>query len=98
MIFYIRELVIAGGCKNTIRLQFWYICFINIDQTCKMFIKFRLFSFFLNSDYDTVSSRSGSHRYRTKELNVDNVRRYQIPMPPLAEQEEIARRLDVCSG
>jgi len=49
---------------------------------------------FLNSRFGLMQAGQGAIGIGLKNLNVDNVRRYIIPLPPLAEQKQIAKKLD----
>lgn len=49
---------------------------------------------FLNSHYGIRQAHGGILGSGIQNLNVENVRKYQIPLPPLAEQQEIVRRVE----
>jgi type I restriction enzyme S subunit len=49
---------------------------------------------FLNSYYGLTQAKAGAIGSGLKNLNVNNVRRYRIPLPPLAEQQRIVNKLD----
>ena len=49
---------------------------------------------FLNSPYGITQARGGILGSGIQNLNVENVRHYRIPLPPIAEQQEISRRID----
>ncbi|GAA69182.1 restriction endonuclease subunit S [Pseudoalteromonas sp. BSi20429] len=49
---------------------------------------------FLNSHFGVMQASQGAIGVGLKNLNVDNVRRYKIPLPPLPEQKRIVEKLD----
>ncbi len=49
---------------------------------------------FLNSRFGVMQASQGAIGIGLKNLNVDNVRRYKIPLPPIAEQKRIVEKLD----
>ncbi|GGW86169.1 restriction endonuclease subunit S [Salegentibacter mishustinae] len=49
---------------------------------------------YLNSYYGRTQAHTGAIGSGLKNLNVNNVRKYRIPLPPLAEQERIVAKLD----
>lgn len=48
---------------------------------------------FLNSPYGVIQAHGGILGSGIQNLNVENVRHYRIPLPSLAEQKEIVRRI-----
>ena len=53
---------------------------------------------FLNSHYGLTQANVGAIGSGLKNLNVNNVRKYKIPLPPLAEQQRIVAKLDDLFG
>ena len=53
---------------------------------------------FLNSYYGLTQANIGAIGSGLKNLNVNNVRRFRIPLPPLAEQQRIVTKLDILFG
>ena len=49
---------------------------------------------FLNSEYGLLQAYGGILGSGIQNLNVENVRRYKIPLPPIEEQAEIVRRVE----
>ncbi|GHE85920.1 restriction endonuclease subunit S [Thalassotalea profundi] len=49
---------------------------------------------FLNSRFGIMQASQGAIGIGLKNLNVDNVRRYKIPLPPISEQKRIVEKLD----
>jgi type I restriction enzyme S subunit len=49
---------------------------------------------FLNSKYGKIQANVGAIGIGLKNLNVDNVRKYRIPLPPLAEQQRIVAKIE----
>ena len=48
---------------------------------------------YLNSYHGLVQAYGGVLGSGIQNLNVENVRRFRVPLPPLAEQQEIVRRV-----
>jgi type I restriction enzyme S subunit len=53
---------------------------------------------FLNSHYGMLQAHGGILGSGIQNLNVENVRKYIIPLPPLSEQQEIVRRVEKLFG
>lgn len=53
---------------------------------------------FLNSRFGLEQANVGAIGSGLKNLNVNNVRKYKIPLPPLPEQQRIVAKLDVLFG
>lgn len=53
---------------------------------------------FLNSHYGLTQANVGAIGSGLKNLNVNNVRKYKIPLPPLPEQQRIVAKLDDLFG
>jgi type I restriction enzyme, S subunit len=49
---------------------------------------------FLNSVHGLIQAQGGIWGSGIQNLNVENVRRYRIPLPPVSEQQEIISRVD----
>lgn len=49
---------------------------------------------FLNSNYGKIQSNTGAIGIGLKNLNVENVRKYRIPLPPLDEQKAIVKKIE----
>jgi type I restriction enzyme S subunit len=50
---------------------------------------------FLNSNYGKIQANTGAIGIGLKNLNVENVRKYKIPLPPLGEQKAIVKKIEV---
>jgi type I restriction enzyme S subunit len=49
---------------------------------------------FLNSNFGKIQANTGAIGIGLKNLNVENVRKYKIPLPPLVEQKAIVKRIE----
>ncbi|SEH06284.1 restriction endonuclease subunit S [Candidatus Venteria ishoeyi] len=49
---------------------------------------------FLNSNFGKIQANVGAIGIGLKNLNVDNVRKYKIPLPPLLEQRAIVAKIE----
>lgn len=49
---------------------------------------------FLNSNYGKIQANAGAIGIGLKNLNVESVRKYKIPLPPLSEQKAIVKKIE----
>jgi type I restriction enzyme S subunit len=88
----------VGNCGEAAKIQFDFDFAIYVSLTLikpyRNLLNTDYFVAFLNSQFGLLQAAQGAIGIGLKNLNVDNVRRYIIPLPPLAEQKVIADKLD----
>lgn len=88
----------VGNCGEAAKVEFDFDFAIYVSLTLIKPVRGLLNSdylvAFLNSQFGLMQAGQGAIGIGLKNLNVDNVRRFVIPLPPLAEQKVIADKLD----
>jgi type I restriction enzyme S subunit len=88
----------VGNCGEAAKIQFDFDFAIYVSLTLikpyRNLLNTDYFVAFLNSQFGLLQAAQGAIGIGLKNLNVDNVRRYIIPLPTLDEQKVIADKLD----
>jgi type I restriction enzyme S subunit len=88
----------VGNCGEaaTIPYDFDFGVYVSLTliKPNKLFLDSDYLTAFLNSRFGVMQASQGAIGSGLKNLNVDNVRRYKIPLPPIAEQKRIVEKLD----
>ena len=88
----------VGNCGEAAKVEFDFDFAIYVSLTLikpyRNLLNTDFLVAFLNSQFGLSQAAQGAIGIGLKNLNVDNVRRYIIPLPPLAEQKIIADKLD----
>lgn len=88
----------VGNCGEAAKVEFDFDFAVYVSLTLIKPVRGLLNSdylvAFLNSQFGLMQAGQGAIGIGLKNLNVDNVRRFVIPLPPLAEQKVIADKLD----
>ena len=88
----------VGNCGEaaTIPYDFDFGVYVSLTliKPNKLFLDSDYLTAFLNSRFGVMQASQGAIGIGLKNLNVDNVRRYKIPLPPISEQKRIVEKLD----
>lgn len=88
----------VGNCGEAATIPYDFDFGIYVSLTLikpnKLFLDSDYLTAFLNSRFGVMQATQGAIGIGLKNLNVDNVRRFIIPLPSLTEQKRIVEKLD----
>ena len=93
-ILYTRVGNCGEAAKNPYEFDFAIYVSLTLIKPIHELINSDYLVAFLNSDYGFCQANVGAIGTGLKNLNVNNVRKFKIPLPPLAEQNRIVAKLD----